>query len=318
MTSDPRAALAAALTEGGPTASLLALRYAAEWAARTVLDEVRADDVAALECVIALDDALPSVGELMGQVPELVMLASAGSSVGNKLIASAAKLKRQRDALTAERAALESVRDLSARLAEVEAERERLRGEIERAERTARIERELPALRQTLAELTAAVSAADGGAASADAVLQGLIAAGRRLAGLTEEQRLILDLDNEKVAAKVVDVTAVVEQALARRGELAAELETRDREADELRAAEEKTLPGLRARRQADAELVAALLTVESAGQQAAPLSALERIQAEFAELEQRVDSVEGRLTPLLRQHQRAYEEARQIRGLLG
>ena len=99
MTSDPRAALAAVLDESGPAAPLLALRHAADWAARTVLSEVRADDMAAFECVIALDDALPSVGDLMSQVPALVKLASAGSGVGDRLTANAAELSRQRSAL---------------------------------------------------------------------------------------------------------------------------------------------------------------------------------------------------------------------------
>jgi hypothetical protein len=326
LTSDPRAALAAALAESGPTAPLLALRHAADWAARTVLSEVRADDMAAFECVIALDDALPPVGELMGQVPALVKLASAGSGVGARLTASAAELARQRTALAADRAGLEAARDQLARLAEIEAERERLREEIGRAERAALIERELPVLRQALAEITAAVpasaDAADADPADADAVVQGLIAAGRRLAGLSAEQRAILDADSGRLAGEVADAVSAAEQALARRDELAAELQTRDREAAELRAEEERTLPGLRARRNADAELVAALLaagaTAGPAGEQAPQLSALDRVRAELAGLAQRLESAERLLTPLLRQHQQAFGEARQVRGLAG
>jgi hypothetical protein len=328
VTSDPRAALAAALNERGPVAPLLALRHAADWAARTVLKEACADDMAAFECVVALDDALPPVRDLMRQAPELVNLASAGSAVGDRLAASAAELAREREALAAERAALESARDLLARLAEVEAERARLRDEIRRAERATLIERELPTLRRTLAELTNATAAAGtgggGGAAEAGTVINGLIAAARRLTELTEEQRSILDADNDRLAARVADVATAAGQALARHAGLAAELETREREAAELRAAEENLLPGLRARRQADAELAEALAASQQAasqqggGQQAGAPPGLERVRAELAELGERVNQAESLLRPLLRRHQQAYEEASKVRGPAG
>lgn len=319
----------AALDERGPVAPLLALRHAADWAARTVLKEAYADDMTAFECVVALDDALPPVSELMRLAPELVKLASAGTTVGDRLASSAAELARQREALAAERAGLESARELLSRLTEVEAERDRLRSEIRRAERAALIERELPALRGTLAELNAAISAAGGDAAGADAVIQGLIAASRRLSELTEEQRSILDAGNDRLAAKVADAASAAKQALACRDELAAELEVRDREAAELRAAEEKMLPGLRARRQSDEELAAALLASRhgeqgggqadgQAGPPSGPPSALDHVRTELAELGRQVDSVESRLKPLLRQHQQAYDEASRVRGLTG
>lgn len=320
LTSDPRAALAATLSERGPVAPLLALRYSAEWAAHTVLSAAHADDMAAFECVVALDDSLPAVGQLMGQVPELVKLASAGAAVGDRLTASAAELARQRAVLAAERAGLESARELLARLSEVEAERERLRSEIARAERAAATERELPALRQALAELTAAVAAAGGDTAGADPVIDGLIAAGRRLAELTDEQRSILDAGNGRLAASVAGAADAAEQALARRDDLRAELETRDREASELRAAEEKILPGLRARRQADAELAEALAASQQASehQPAGAPSALEQVRAELAELGRQAERAESLLKPLLRRHQQAYEEASKVRGLTG
>lgn len=319
MTSDPRAALAAALNERGPVAPLLALRHAADWAARTVLKEACSDDMAAFECVVALDDALPPVRDLMRQAPELVNLASAGSAVGDRLAASAAELAREREALAAERAGLESARELLARLAEAEAERARLRDEIRRSERAALIERELPALRRTLAELTTATPAAAAGAAEAGTVISGLIAAARRLTELTEEQQSILDADNDRLAARVADAAAAAGQALARHAELAAELEAREREAAELRATEENLLPGLRARRQADAELAEALAASQQAGsQQAGAPPGVERVRAELAELGERVDQAESLLRPLLRKHQQAYEEASKVRGPAG
>lgn len=297
-------------------APLSALRNSADWAARTVLDEVRADDLAAFECVIALHEALPAIGQLLGQAPELVRLASAGPAVGDRLAAASAELARQQNALAAERADLAATRETLDRLAEVEAERGRLRAEIERAERGVVIERELPALRAKLAELTAGgvLSQRAEGENEAGEVVDGLIAAVTRLLKLTEEQRAILDAGSGRLAASLAAATETAMRALARRDELAAELATRDREAAELAAESDKTLSALRARRQADAELTTALLAV-SPWPGEAPPRALERVRTEFSALEERIEDAERQLKPLIRQHQQAYSEASGIRA---
>lgn len=87
----------------GPAGALEAIGQAADWAARTVLAEVGDDDAAAFECVVALDEALPHVAGLLGQVPELLRAASPGDVVSSRLAAAEADFGRQQSALTAER-----------------------------------------------------------------------------------------------------------------------------------------------------------------------------------------------------------------------
>jgi chromosome segregation ATPase len=318
LTSDPQADLAAALRRPEPAAPLLALRHAADWAARTVLAGVQADpltaDTAALECVIALDDAFPAIAGLLSQLPELVLLAGAGAAVGDRLSASQAELTLQQAAVSAERGALKMARETLARLAEVEAERSRLQDEISRAREVALREREMPALRQTLAELNTALSAAE--AADGDEVIRGLIAAGSRLTGLVGRQQSILEADCKHLVTTVAAATAAAAESLARRDELVAELAVREREASSLRAAAEEVLPALDARRRADAEFAAALLG--DGTEDGTSSAALQRIQAVLAELGQRMTAAEQELGPLLRQHQRAYEENASVRGLNG
>jgi hypothetical protein len=334
LSDDPTAAISALLEQPGPTAALAVLRYAADWSARTVLMAAHDDDTAALECVIALDEALPPISELMGRAPELVKLASAGRSAGELLAAAEAEFARQRAELTAERGRLEAARELRTRLAEVEAERDRLRADIERLERTRLIERELPALRGRLAEVAAAVSAAvsaaesgaESGAASGEEgerVVRGLLTAAGQLRELTEAQRSLLAAGNAQLVSAVKAAADAAGRELARRDELTAELETRQREADQLRIEYQRNLPGLRARQQADQELVGGLaaggLPAGKAGEAGeAGEAAVARVRTELSELEQRLENVEGLLKPLLQQHAQAYEQARQVRGLTG
>ena len=84
MSDASKTAIAAAVTRPGPAGPLEALGQAAEWAARTVLTEVGDDDAAAFECVVALDEALPHVVELLRRVPELIRMASPGDVVSNR------------------------------------------------------------------------------------------------------------------------------------------------------------------------------------------------------------------------------------------
>jgi DNA repair exonuclease SbcCD ATPase subunit len=291
----------------GPAGSLEALGHAADWAARTMLAETGDDDAVAFECVVALDRALPHVAELLGQVPGLLRIASPGVTVSNRLAAAEAEFSRRRSALAVERGQLEAVRDLERRAAAIEAERDGLRDRIARLEQSRLIEEELPALRGRRAELEGAVSQAS--ADEGEGVIRGLEAAARRLLEMTEEQRLLIAAGTEVAAA--ADAAA---RELARRGELTAELEARKQEAEQLLAEQQRILPGLQARQQADRDLAAGL----DVGGLPAGESAVSRVRAELAGIEQRIADIEAVLKPLLRQHVQEYEDARQIRNLTG
>jgi hypothetical protein len=325
VSDDPRAAIADALGEPGPTTPLRVLRAAANWGAGTVLVDACADDLVALECVIALDDAMPQLAALIGQAPQLVKLAAPGGDVADRLAAVGADLIRAQSALAADRAALAAGSDVLTRLAEVEAERDRLRADLDRLERARLIERELPALRDRLAELTSSLSQTQAEPyleAPADEVIGGLVAAARRLLALTEEQRSLLDVGNDGLLNSVEAAATAAAQALARRDEIAAELQTRQDEAAELRLEGDRTLPALRAIRQADEELAAGIAlsglpgTTPADAAEDLPPSPLARVRGELAEIGRRLDGAEGVLRPLLRQHLRAYQEATKVRGL--
>jgi DNA repair exonuclease SbcCD ATPase subunit len=309
MSDASKTAIAAAVTRPGPAGPLEALGQAAEWAARTVLTEVGDDDAAAFECVVALDEALPHVVELLRRVPELIRMASPGDVVSNRLAAAEAQFDRRRSALAVELGQIEAARDLERRAAEVEAERDRLRERIERLERSRHIERDLPALRARRAELEAAVS--ETVAREGDEVVQGLGAATQRLLELTEEQRSLLVARNGQLVPNVAAAADAVTRELSRRDELTAELAAREQEAEQLLAEQQRILPGLQAREQADRDLAAGL----DAGGMPAGESTSGRVRAELTEIERRIADVEGLLKPLLRQHAQAYADARQVRG---
>ena len=306
------AATFAAGARPGPVEPLEALGRAAAQAARTVLAEVGDDDAAAFECVVALDESLLRVAELLARVPDLLRIASPGNVVSNRLAAAEAEFSRQQSALAAELRQLKAARDLEKRAAEVEAERDRLRDHIERLERSRLVEQELPGLRARRAELETAVSQAS--VQEGDEVLRGLSAAARLLLELTEEQRSLLEAGNGRLAPDVAAAAEAAARELARRDELTAELAAREKEAEQMLAEQQRMLPGLQAVQRADRDLLAGL----DAGGLPAGESAAGRVRDELDEIERRIADAEDLLKPLLQQYSRAYEEARQIRGWTG
>ena len=312
MNDASHTAVSAGMARPGAAGSLEMLGQAADWAARTVLADIGDDDAAAFECVIALDKALPLVAELLDQVPELLRLASPGPGVSSRLAAAEAAFGRQQSALSIERGQLEAARGLERRVAEVEAERDRLRDRIARLERSRLIEEELPALRALQAELEAAVSQAQ--ADEGDEVVRGLAAAARRLVELTEEQRSLIATGNGRLVSEVAACADAAARELARRDELTTELAGREQEAEQLQAEQQRMLPGLQARQQADRDLAVGL---DAAGLPTGE-SAVGRVRAELAEIEQRIADLEAALRPLMRPHAQEYEDARQVRGLSG
>jgi len=87
-----------------------------------------------------------------------------------------------------------------------------------------------------------------------------------------------------------------------------------ERDAEQLAAERERTLPGLRARQEADRDLLAGL----DAGGLPVGDSAAVRVRSELAGLQRRIADAEGLLRPLLLRHAQAYEDARKMRGWSG
>ncbi len=312
MTDEPKAALAAAISRPGPVAPLEALGHAARWAALTLQAQVAEDDVAAFECVIALDDALSRLAGLLNCLPDLLRVASPGRTVSERLASAEAEVSRQRSQLATERARLEQARDVELRAAELVAERGRLRLRIAELERSSLIERELPALRTLLAGLEATISPAtvnEGEEAS-----RRLATASGRLLELTEEQQALIQQQNVPLVPALATATEAVAREKARHDDLTAQLAAMERDAEQLAAERERTLPGLRARQEADRDLLAGL----DAGGLPVGDSAAVRVRSELAGLQRRIADAEGLLRPLLLRHAQAYEDARKMRGWSG
>jgi hypothetical protein len=312
MSDDPRAILAEAVGRPGPVAPLEALGHAAEWAALALRAEVGDDDVAAFECVAALDEALACVTRLLRLVPDLVRVAGAGQAISDRLAAAGTELDRQRVALAGDHDKLAQARDLEQRAGQLQDERDAAAARIAELERASLVERELPGLRARQAELEAATSSV--AAAEGEQIVAALAAAACHVLDLTGEQKALMQASNDQLIATLAEAAEAVEREQARHEELNAQVADREREAGQLTAQHRQVLPGLRARQEADSALAGGL----DAGGLPAGDSAVSRVRAELAGIERRIADAEDLLHPLLLKHAEAYEEARKVRGWTG
>jgi hypothetical protein len=312
MSDEHKAALAETVSRPGPAAALEALGHAARWAALALPAEAGGDDVAAFECVVALDQALTHVTGLLRLVPELLRVASAGQAISDRLAAASAELDRQRAAVADDNHKLAQARDLEQRAGQLQAERDAAAARIASLQRASVIERELPALRARQADLEGAISSA--AAAEGGKIVAGLAAAARHVLDLTGEQKALIEASNHQLVAALADATEAISLEQGRHDELIAQLADAEREAEQLAAQHRQALPGLRARHEADSALTAGL----DAGGLPAVSSAAGRVQEELAGIERRIAAAEDLLRPLLLSHGQAYEEARKARAWTG
>lgn len=311
--TDPKEDLAAALALTGPAAALAVLRHAMAWAAASLPAEIsEGNDVAALECVIGLDDVLAQLAGLLEVLPGIVAAASPGRAVEERIAERRAVLDRERSRLAAERSALAAAGDIERQLSQAEAERDQIQAQVNMLERQQQLAAELPAMRAVLDKLRTATDAAT--ADSADEIAGGLVAVIRTLTDLTESQRDLLGPD----LSRLTDEAASAGQALAaerqRCEDLRAETAGCLAEADRLRQEAEQVIPGLELCRQADQALADGLTVgaVPSAG------SELERVRSELAAVTVMLTRLDDLLKPLLAEHARAYADALRIRNWSG
>ena len=292
-----------------PEAALEALRHAIARAARS-LDEAGQDEAVAFRCVVALDETLPQLGELLQLVPGVVDLASPGRTVSQRIARYQDELGKQRAELTSLRATLDGMRDLEKGLLEGEAERDGLRARISELERAGQLAHEIPSLRARVDELESVTERA--AAADAADITTRLTAAAGHLRSLTQEQRGLL---GERTSQSIADAEAAG-QALAAEHERAeqadAYLTSRTEELDQLQAERRRGVQVIKAWRQADADLAEGL----SAAGVPPGGSALERVRTALAAIEQRISDIDEQLRPLLLEHSRMHEETRRIRNL--
>ncbi|WP_067460663.1 hypothetical protein [Actinomadura macra] len=314
-TDDVKAALAAALADDGPAAALTALRLAADWSARA-LAAGPGDDVAAFQTVVALDDALEPLTAIARAVPALLEAASPGRPVHDHLRERQTELAAARDRLAADRAALDELDQAGRDLAEQAAEHDRLRDRVAELRRLRALADEVEALRAQAAAFDGTVTRP---AEEAESVLA---ESAGNLLRLTREQLALL---NPKVRAAVEDAVAADAELAELRGRLdgaeerieasRAELASATQGFESLRTRHDEVLVPLRAHRDADRELLAALndgtppLTKETG---------LERADRELADIGERLDAIDEILARVLADHVQAHERARAALGWTG
>jgi hypothetical protein len=291
-----------------PESKLQVLRRAAADTAATLLKDVGDDDVAAINCVLALEDALRDLNGLLGLVPSLLEIAALGSRVEERVIARRDEVERQRAELTVERAALEADRELSRQLDEIKAEKDQIAAKIAELQRVKLIMGELPALRATVRTLEETVTTAQESDASQITV--DLTAAVGAISGLSKHQGSAV---SEELSGTAQELEAATKQTAQQRQQLAQmkdQLAGQIAEARELKAAADNELPAIQLYLQADADLLSGLEAAEI-GNGGTRVS---RVKESLAEITQRLADLDTKLKPLLIAHARAYEQALQVR----
>lgn len=300
------------MSQDAADAALAGLRGAVARAAQALAALPADDDLAAYRYVTDLDETLRPMADLLRAVAGIVAIADVAPALGRRLAEQQAELARRRGEVERAQATLDALHGVEHDLTATAAEADRLRGRIGELEKARRMAGEIPALRSALRELENSVSAAT--AAETAQVAARLRTAAERFGRLTEGQLAVLDGQVRELIAGARAAAAELDQQRTRRDATKTELAEREEQAKELREELERLLPGLAARRQADADLVNGL---RRAGLEAGP-SPLEAVQAELDDLSQRISALEEKLRPLFADHVRAYHETRRVTNLTG
>lgn len=290
-----------------PDEKLRVLRRAVTDVSKALLADVGDDDVAAINCVLALEDALSDLGGLLGLVPSLLDIASLGPRVEERVAARRKEVERQHADLMTQRAALDADRELSDQLDQIKAEQEQISARIAELRRVKQIMEELPTLRATLSTLQETVTTAQE--TQAAQITADLTAAVQALVDLTQLQRSTVGAE---LSATTDELEAAVKQTGEQRAQLAdlkERLAAQDAESRELKNAGEHDLPVLQLHLQANADLVNGL---DAAGLPAG--GRVDRVKGALADVRERLADLDDKLKPLLVAHALAYEQALQIR----
>ncbi|XVQ10488.1 hypothetical protein ACQP1W_49640 [Spirillospora sp. CA-255316] len=267
------------------------------------------DDAAAYAFVTDLSAALRRLPELLRLVPELADTADLGGTRRRKLEEWHEELQ-EREAEVAQRLAeLDRIRPLVEELRRKAALRERLGAELDELRRLEALGAGLETLRdqhalmdRRRAEL-AQVAEEEQRLGRAVRELQAVSAA--ELSGLREEVARAID--------EAARTEADVESLRARLKAEQAELERLGAEHEELREEAGRRLPSLTLHRDAERALVEGL-----AMGSLTKASGLRHAQRVMDEIDERLSALDAALKEALRIHDRAYEQAREDRPLIG
>ena len=315
MTEDPKREVGLTPAGGDPRSALLALQSVIASAARSV-GELAAgdDDVAALEAVILLDDALGEVGTLTQQVPRLLSVAQAGPAVEllfRERTAELSALGERLDAARAERDALDrSGDDLRARLAEHADLRQQV-AELRRLERLVEALDELGEQRAVIDERIAALR-------QVGEVERALSGGGAELLRLTESRLAALEPENRRVLEHAAAAHRTLADEEARvEAERASAAAAADRY-EELRLQREERVVSLEVYAKADRDLVDALAAVPELGGPVAEANGLATTRALLDDVERRLQQVDEVLARVLGSEGDRRRSERVVIGLSG
>jgi DNA repair exonuclease SbcCD ATPase subunit len=268
------------------------------------------DDATAYRCARALDTAFGDLTSLLQTVPGIIGLGDPGRAVSERLEQRRTELAARRVEVATYREKLDDLAETERSLAEVTAEADRLRQRVGELERAKRLASEIPSLRTKMKALEETVAAAN--AADTSEIGARIKQAADQLAALTRRQREAIGEEADELVVGAERAARELDEQRARRDAAAADLAKRESEAAQFAAEHAETLPILTAWSQADADLADGL---RAAGLGAGG-SALETVVTELNGIRDRLTNLDNSLRPLLADHAKAYEDARQVRLL--
>ncbi|QIS10504.1 hypothetical protein [Nocardia arthritidis] len=300
MTDDPCAAIRAIVGNGtDPLAALRVLRHAIIWSAATVAaalsgsgDEPGTDD-AALELVIAVDDAVAEADLLVDVVPRLADHALAGVRVTEYLRRQIDALVSLSDQVAAAGHEYEAVRDVEAELIASGAEHDRLTARLAELTRLRELADSLPELRDMHDELTRRESAM---LAETDAAEAALLATAERVGALSAERLSRLGTSTAEALTRLRDTES-------RWAAVAAQFADAERKVTKLRDEYLVLSAALRAHAEVDADLTARLDGAERG-------SVTDRVRTVLADVQSLLDQVDTALGDTLARYDRINAEA--------
>ncbi|MBB5152861.1 hypothetical protein [Saccharopolyspora phatthalungensis] len=306
MTDDPRAALLAAANSGDDAQSALrALRHALAWSACAVgsAQRIEVTDPAAIELVIALDDAFAEVDGLLEQVPGLAEAAVAGVEVTEYLNRQAGTLTNLADLITVARREHEALASVEAELRESGEEHTRILGEIDELRRLERLRDALPALREQHESLNRRLEAMVSPVAEAE---RALYETADKVVLLSAERLADLDERIQQVLAKLQRSEADWAEQDRLRADAETKLRQKNAEYEKLRTEREGVLAALRQHAEIDGDLLDRIAAARDG-------TALDRVRSVVTDIKASLDQVDAALRDALDRYVRFVEENRKV-----
>ncbi|MCP2167289.1 coiled-coil domain-containing protein [Goodfellowiella coeruleoviolacea] len=303
---DPRAALrAAAAGPDDAATALLALRHALAWAARALATDRphAATDPAAVELVIAVDDALTEVDELVRQVPDVAEAGVAGTPVTEYLNQQAEALAELADRVAVTRREHEALFAVEAELRACGAEHDEIQRHVAELHRLERLARDLPAIRDQRDSLARRLATMRSPVAEAE---DALAATAHEVLVLREELLANLDTRTQELLRQVRDVEARWADQRRRLAEDESRLRDKVAEYEKLRTERDGLLRAAAAHAEIDRDLVDRLAAVREGGP-------LDKVRAMLSDVRTTLDTVDSALADALARHDRFAEEHRRV-----